>query len=194
MFVAAALIARHNMRKGRRGPARRLPDRACLSRRASASGCSLQARRGSPTEMGRFFAGSPVGGSALLWLLYLALEPYVRAFWPSTVVSVVAPDGRQWRDPLVGRDILFGVGLGRRRCSCCSLTTPPTGARLRRLAAGSPTSANCSACTSVRRANPEPDRSTRSSTPSGRRLRDGVAEMAVQPRMARVGGRDRHWR
>ena len=62
--------------------------------------------------MGRFFEGQPLWAAGLLWLLYLALEPYVRRFWPSTLVSWSRLMARQFRDPLVGRDILFGVGLG----------------------------------------------------------------------------------
>ena len=59
-----------------------------------------------------FFSGQPLWAAGLLWLLYLAVEPYVRRFWPSTVVSWSRLMARQWRDPLVGRDILFGVALG----------------------------------------------------------------------------------
>jgi len=64
------------------------------------------------TEMGRFFGGQPLWASAIVWTMYLALEPYVRKFWPATVVSWSRLMARQWRDPLVGRDILFGVSLG----------------------------------------------------------------------------------
>ena len=62
--------------------------------------------------MARFFVGQPLWAAGLLWLLYLALEPYVRRFWPATLVSWSRLMARQWRDPLVGRDILFGVALG----------------------------------------------------------------------------------
>jgi hypothetical protein len=62
--------------------------------------------------MGRFFTGQPLWAAGILWLLYLAVEPYVRRFWPATVVSWSRLMARQWRDPLVGRDILFGVALG----------------------------------------------------------------------------------
>ena len=49
----------------------------------------------------------------MFWLLYLAVEPYIRRFWPSTLVSWSRLlFTKQWRDPLVGRDILLGVGLG----------------------------------------------------------------------------------
>jgi serine/threonine protein kinase len=54
--------------------------------------------------------------AGMLWLLYIALEPYVRRRWPNTIISwsrVLTGGGL--RDPLVGRDvlvgILFGIGL-----------------------------------------------------------------------------------
>jgi len=50
--------------------------------------------------------------SGTTWLLYLALEPWVRRRWPETIISWSRLLSGQFRDPLVGRDILFGVMLG----------------------------------------------------------------------------------
>src|SRR5262249_52615136 len=50
--------------------------------------------------------------SAVTWILYLALEPWVRRRWPQTMISWTRLVSGQLRDPLVGRDILFGVMLG----------------------------------------------------------------------------------
>jgi serine/threonine protein kinase len=50
--------------------------------------------------------------SAFMWMLYLALEPYVRRIWPQTIISWSRLISGRWRDPLVGRDLLFGVILG----------------------------------------------------------------------------------
>jgi predicted Ser/Thr protein kinase len=50
--------------------------------------------------------------SGLMWVLYLSLEPYVRRHWPQTLVSWSRLVMGQLRDPLVGRDVLFGVILG----------------------------------------------------------------------------------
>jgi serine/threonine-protein kinase len=52
-----------------------------------------------------FFAG-------LIWVLYLSLEPYVRRHWPQALVSWSRVVMGRLRDPLVGRDVLFGVILG----------------------------------------------------------------------------------
>jgi serine/threonine protein kinase len=46
------------------------------------------------------------------WMLYLAVEPWVRRHWPTTIISWSRLLSGQGRDPLVGRDILFGVMLG----------------------------------------------------------------------------------
>jgi serine/threonine-protein kinase len=50
--------------------------------------------------------------SGATWLLYLAIEPWVRRNWPRTIISWSRLLSGQLRDPLVGRDLLFGVILG----------------------------------------------------------------------------------
>ena len=50
--------------------------------------------------------------SAFMWVLYLALEPHVRRIWPQTIISWSRLISGRWHDPLVGRDVLFGVMLG----------------------------------------------------------------------------------
>ena len=50
--------------------------------------------------------------AAIVWTLYMALEPYVRKFWPQTIISWSRILRGKIRDPLVGRDVLFGVLLG----------------------------------------------------------------------------------
>jgi serine/threonine protein kinase len=50
--------------------------------------------------------------SAFIWMLYIALEPYVRRNWPQTIISWTRFLSGHFRDPLVGRDLLFGIILG----------------------------------------------------------------------------------
>lgn len=50
--------------------------------------------------------------AAVTWIFYVALEPWVRRRWPQTIISWSRLLSGQLRDPLVGRDILFGVMLG----------------------------------------------------------------------------------
>jgi serine/threonine-protein kinase len=118
MLIAAALIARHNIRKGR-GDRRGAVQLAGFVLAAALGVWVLDSKHVSDfgTEIGRFFEQQPLWAVGLLWLLYLALEPYVRRFWPSTLVSWSRLMARQFKDPLVGRDILFGVGLGATMCA-----------------------------------------------------------------------------
>jgi len=44
-----------------------------------------------------------------LWLLYIALEPFLRRRWPHRIISWSRLLRGNFRDPLVGRDILIGV-------------------------------------------------------------------------------------
>lgn len=52
-----------------------------------------------------------VAFSSFVWVLYVALEPYVRRRWPATLVSWSRLLAGGFRDPLVGRDLLFGCLL-----------------------------------------------------------------------------------
>ncbi len=113
MFLAAGLIARHNLRKGR-GDRRGAFQIAAFVSLAAVGVWLLDSKHVAQptTEMTRFFVGQPLWAAGLLWLMYLALEPYVRRFWPATLVSWSRLMTGQFRDPLVGRDILFGAALG----------------------------------------------------------------------------------
>ncbi len=50
--------------------------------------------------------------SCFIWALYIALEPYVRRRWPATLVSWSRLLAGDFRDPLVGRDVLAGCLWG----------------------------------------------------------------------------------
>jgi serine/threonine protein kinase len=50
--------------------------------------------------------------SGALWVLYVAVEPYVRRNWPQTLISWTRLMSGRFRDPLVGRDVVLGIGLG----------------------------------------------------------------------------------
>jgi len=50
--------------------------------------------------------------AALVWTMYLALEPYVRRHWPQTIISWSRLINGKLRDPAVGRDTLYGVAMG----------------------------------------------------------------------------------
>jgi hypothetical protein len=50
--------------------------------------------------------------SCFIWVLYIALEPYVRRRWPAMLVSWSRLLAGGFRDPLVGRDVLAGCLWG----------------------------------------------------------------------------------
>jgi hypothetical protein len=50
--------------------------------------------------------------SGITWLLYLAVEPWVRRKWPQAIISWSRLLSGQVRDSLVGRDLLFGIAFG----------------------------------------------------------------------------------
>jgi serine/threonine-protein kinase len=64
-------------------------------------------------EFGLFFEflAWGLGWSCFIWVLYIALEPYVRRRWPATLVSWSRLLAGGFRDPLVGRDVLAGCLL-----------------------------------------------------------------------------------
>ena len=47
--------------------------------------------------------------AALVWVLYVALEPYVRRRWPQALISWNRLLAGRLRDAMVGRDLLFGA-------------------------------------------------------------------------------------
>lgn len=50
--------------------------------------------------------------AGFVWLLYIALEPFVRRRWPDLSISWNRLLVGEFRDPLVGRDILIGAVFG----------------------------------------------------------------------------------
>jgi serine/threonine protein kinase len=46
------------------------------------------------------------------WLLYAALEPYVRKYWPNTLISWSRMLSGQFKDPVFARDVLLGTLFG----------------------------------------------------------------------------------
>jgi hypothetical protein len=47
--------------------------------------------------------------AAMLWSLYIAIEPHVRRNWPDSLISWSRLQRGQWRDPLVASHILTGT-------------------------------------------------------------------------------------
>ncbi|MBZ5499989.1 MAG: serine/threonine protein kinase [Acidobacteriia bacterium] len=65
-------------------------------------------------ELSRFVmsAGDALFWSGALWLVYIALEPFIRRRWPGALVAWNRLLAGSLRDPLVGRDLLAGCVAG----------------------------------------------------------------------------------
>jgi hypothetical protein len=56
--------------------------------------------------------GTIVVLALVIWVLYLALEPYVRRRWPHALISWTRVLGGSFGDPRVGGDLLIGLAAG----------------------------------------------------------------------------------
>ena len=57
-------------------------------------------------------AGAWLLSAAILFLVYLALEPEVRARWPHSIVTWNRVLAGRWQDPQVASDVLIGAAVG----------------------------------------------------------------------------------
>ena len=48
----------------------------------------------------------------VIWMVYLAAEPYARRRWPQSLISWTSALSGRIRDPIVGRDVLIGSAMG----------------------------------------------------------------------------------
>ncbi len=67
-------------------------------------------------ELSIFFeiTSTALFAATFFWVLYVALEPYIRRRWPRLIISWTRLLAGGFRDPMVGRDVLIGslFGLG----------------------------------------------------------------------------------
>jgi serine/threonine-protein kinase len=111
-LVGGALIARHNLRLGR-------GDIAGALRVGSVYFIArllfwlFERHHNGSLEMEflvwLFYISIATFAGFYLWLLYIALEPFLRRRWPHRIISWSRLLRGDFRDPLVGRDILIGV-------------------------------------------------------------------------------------
>ena len=66
------------------------------------------------TEFGSLYrtAGGELMTAAIVGVMYIALEPYVRRFWPDSMLGWSRLLAGHVKDPRVGRDVLTGAALG----------------------------------------------------------------------------------
>jgi serine/threonine-protein kinase len=111
--IGTCVLARHNYRTGRgdhRGATRVASALILFTFAAWAIGARFWLEP--LTEFSHFlddFAMPALINAAVLWLLYMALEPYVRRYSADILMSWSRLLSGRIRDPRVGRDILVGI-------------------------------------------------------------------------------------
>jgi serine/threonine-protein kinase len=114
IILAGLLIARHNLKLGR-GDLRGATRLGLAIVALRLAGWSIEAHHVlTADEIGLVFKAIALAlfNGALGWIVYVALEPFVRRRWPHILISWNRLLAGQFRDPLVGRDILVGLVLG----------------------------------------------------------------------------------
>jgi serine/threonine-protein kinase len=104
-LFGALFFARRNYRLGR-------GDRRGAKRLAIALACGATVFSVLTGEINLDTPGTILFVAAVGWVGYIGMEPSVRRWWPHILVSWTRLLSGEWRDPLVGRDILAGCGFG----------------------------------------------------------------------------------
>jgi hypothetical protein len=114
-LVVAGLFARRNVRLGRgdrRGAIRISVFAFCTVLAAVLLTAHHVLDLGAEWQIFTRAAGGAFFVAAFLWLLYLALEPFVRRQWPQLLITWNRLLAGNFRDPFIGRDLLAGVLSG----------------------------------------------------------------------------------
>ncbi len=115
MLAGGILLARRNLRANRsdrRGAARFAIGLTAASvafnllNASHAANPSIEA----PQIVGALSFGAFTGG--MVWVYYLAIEPYARRFWPDALLGWTRLLSGHIRDPRVGRELLIGMACG----------------------------------------------------------------------------------
>lgn len=115
MLAGGVLLARRNLRANRsdrRGAARFAIGMTAASialNLLKASHSSNPAAE-APQIFGALSFGAFTGG--MVWVYYLAIEPYARRFWPDALLGWTRLLSGRVRDPRVGRELLIGLACG----------------------------------------------------------------------------------
>jgi serine/threonine-protein kinase len=115
MLTGAVLLARRNLRgnrSDRRGAARLAIGMTAASIALNLLAATHVANAGIERMQiaGALAFGAFTGG--ILWIYYLAIEPYARRFWPDALLGWTRLLSGHVRDPRVGRELLIGLVCG----------------------------------------------------------------------------------
>jgi hypothetical protein len=116
VFGGALALARHNLRNGR-GDRRGATRLAMFVLSMMIVSWVLGAKHSLEplTELNAFLddvLARQLLNAGILWVIYIALEPYVRRYCPEILISWTRLLGGRFRDARVGRDLLVGVFAG----------------------------------------------------------------------------------
>jgi serine/threonine-protein kinase len=114
-LLVALLVARRNLRLGRSNVEGAI--RSALVFFVARAAWSILQSANSTTMLGAVFythLARQVLDTLVILLGYLAVEPYVRKLWPDTLIAWHRFVDGKFRDPMIGRDLLFGglAGIG----------------------------------------------------------------------------------
>jgi serine/threonine-protein kinase len=115
MLAGSALLARHNFRLGR-GDRRGAAWTAGVVFLGAMSFWALDtAHAASFWELRLLIEGLAGAGfvAALVWALYMAIEPYMRRHWPDALISWTRLQAGRYRDTLVASHVLAGLVLSQ---------------------------------------------------------------------------------
>jgi len=119
--IGAALMGRRNLQVGR-GDKRSAFRLAMFVFLVSVAGGLIGAHHvpniGEELSLITLMVAYSLAPAALIWLLYIALEPHVRRRWPRLIISWTRLMSGGFRDPMVGRDLLMGGLLGLIHGAC----------------------------------------------------------------------------
>jgi len=113
VIAGGALLARRNVRLDRSD--KRGAQRLAFVYLGLGAAIELLQLSGEPLSLFSTFANNlavQVYYAAMIWIFYLAIEPYVRRLWPETLMAWSRVLEGRFRDPMVGRHILIGAMAG----------------------------------------------------------------------------------
>jgi hypothetical protein len=114
-WVGAGLLARRNVRQGRgdrRGAFRLSVFIATTFLVANTIGAHHSPGIVGEIDLMRMLLALALYRGAMAWLMYIAIEPYVRRVWPEMLIGWSRVASGRFRDPRVGRDVLVGACAG----------------------------------------------------------------------------------
>ena len=123
-LITALIVARHNLKLGRGDTKGAF--KLVLFIFSAVTLAQIIGSDHVPTLSGELFIFFQIASLALfmcglVWIFYIAVEPFVRRRWPELIISWSRLLAGDFRDPMVGRDILVGGILGLCHTSAINL-------------------------------------------------------------------------